>query len=174
MDATLRVRWLGGVPYDDADRVLRGLHEHGWRVIVFTTRHYLGVQRWLSRHGLFEYVNEITDEMIELLAKKAAERPSVRTFAPITFLMGGPINRVDPAATAYSGRSANYLLAIDGNWSDPAEDETVISWVRDTYAEFSPYGTGSGYLNFRSLADESEDSDVESSFGDNMRRLAPV
>src|SRR5687767_9691246 len=27
MDATLRVRWLGRVPYDDADRVQRGLHE---------------------------------------------------------------------------------------------------------------------------------------------------
>jgi hypothetical protein len=40
---------------------LRSLHEHGCRVVVFTTRHYLDVQRWLSRHGLFEYVHEVTD-----------------------------------------------------------------------------------------------------------------
>ena len=120
------------------------------------------------------YVNEITDEMIEMLAKKAAERPSKRTFAPITFLMGGAINRVDPGATAYSERSADWMLSIDGNWDDPAEDEAVISWVRDTWAEFAPYGTGGVYLNFRSLAEESEDSDVENTFGDNMRRLAEV
>ena len=76
--------------------------------------------------------------------------------------------------SAYSERSANYILSIDGNWSDPAEDQKVISWVRNTWAEFAPYGTGGVYLNFRSLADESEDSDVENTFGDNMRRLAEV
>jgi selenocysteine lyase/cysteine desulfurase len=48
-------------PAPGAREFLRGLHEHGWRIIIFTTRHYLDVQRWLSRHGLFEYVSEITD-----------------------------------------------------------------------------------------------------------------
>ena len=41
----------------------------------------------------------------------------------------------------------------------------AINRVRNTWAEFAPYGTGGVYLNFRSLAGESEDSDVESSFG---------
>jgi FMN phosphatase YigB (HAD superfamily) len=48
-------------PAPGARAFLRGLHEHGCRIIIFTTRHYLDVQRWLSRHGLFEYVSEITD-----------------------------------------------------------------------------------------------------------------
>jgi hypothetical protein len=30
----------------------------------------------------------------------------------------------------------------------------VISWFRQTWAEFAPFGTDGVYLNFRSLADE--------------------
>jgi hypothetical protein len=112
--------------------------------------------------------------VIDLQARKAAERPSKRTFAPITFLMGGAINRVRPKDTAYSERSANWMLSIDGNWSDPAEDSAVISWVRQTWEELAKFGTGGVYLNFRSLSDETPASDVENAFGDNMRRLAEV
>jgi FAD/FMN-containing dehydrogenase len=118
------------------------------------------------------YLNELTDEVIDLLAKKAAERPSKRAFAPITFLMGGAINRVDPQATAYSERSADWMLSIDGNWSDPADDAAVISWVRETWSELAPFGTGGVYLNF--LSDETPTSYVEDAFGDNMRRLAEI
>jgi cysteine desulfurase/selenocysteine lyase len=57
--------WQGAEHWDapapGAREFLRALHEHGWRVIVFTTRHYLDAQRWLSTHGLFEYVDEVTD-----------------------------------------------------------------------------------------------------------------
>jgi FAD/FMN-containing dehydrogenase len=118
------------------------------------------------------YLHDLTDEVIELLAKKAAERPSKRTFAPITFLMGGAINRVDPQAMAYSERSADWMLSIDGNWSDPADDAAVISWVRETWSELAPFGTGGVYLNF--LSDETPTSYVEDAFGDNMRRLAEI
>jgi FAD binding domain-containing protein/berberine-like enzyme len=120
------------------------------------------------------YLHELSDEVIDLLAQKAAERPSKRAFAPITFLMGGAINRVKPKDTAYSERSANWMLSIDGNWSDPAEDSTVISWVRQTWEELAKFGTGGVYLNFRSLSDETPASDVENAFGDNMRRLVEV
>ena len=48
-------------PAPGAREFLRALHEHGCRVIVFTTRHYLDAQRWLTQHELFEYVSEVTD-----------------------------------------------------------------------------------------------------------------
>jgi phosphoglycolate phosphatase-like HAD superfamily hydrolase len=57
--------WRGAEHWDPpapgAREFLRALHEHGCRVIVFTTRHYLDAQRWLTQHGLFEYVSEVTD-----------------------------------------------------------------------------------------------------------------
>lgn len=48
-------------PAPGAREFLRSLHEHGCRVIVFTTRHYLGAQRWLAEHDLLGYVAEVTD-----------------------------------------------------------------------------------------------------------------
>jgi cysteine desulfurase / selenocysteine lyase len=57
--------WKGAehwdLPAPGAREFLRALHQHGWRVIVFTTRHYAGAQRWLAQHGMLEYVSEVTD-----------------------------------------------------------------------------------------------------------------
>jgi cysteine desulfurase / selenocysteine lyase len=86
-------------PAPGAREFLRGLHEHGWRIIIFTTRHYLGVQRWLSRHGLFEYVNEITDT-----------KPAATVF-------------VDDRAVCHRGDFASTLeqvLGFTAHWEQPA------------------------------------------------------
>jgi len=57
--------WHGAEHWDPpapgARDFLRTLHEHGWRIIVFTTRHYAGAQRWLAEHGMLAYVSEVTD-----------------------------------------------------------------------------------------------------------------
>jgi cysteine desulfurase / selenocysteine lyase len=86
-------------PAPGAREFLRGLHEHGWRIIVFTTRHYLGVQRWLSRHGLFEYVSEITD--IKPAATVFVDDRAVR-------------HRGDFAATL------EQVLSFNAHWEEPA------------------------------------------------------
>ena len=88
--------------------------------------------------------------------------------------MGGAINKVKPKDTAYSERSAKWLISIDGNWEDPADDAKVIPWVRETWAEFAKLGTGSVYLNFTSLENEPTSQSVDDAFGDNMRRLAEI
>ena len=49
--------------------------------------------------------------------------------------MGGAINRVGVDQTAYSERSANWMVSMDGNWDDPRDDDTVIDWVRGAWAE---------------------------------------
>jgi len=119
------------------------------------------------------YLPELTDDAIDLIAQRAQNRPSARTFV-ITFLMGGAINRVGATDTAYSERSAPWMVSMDGNWSDQSEDSRVISWIRETWAEVAKFGTGSVYLNFTSLSDEAPTSGVDSAFGDNMRRLAEI
>jgi cysteine desulfurase / selenocysteine lyase len=86
-------------PAPGAREFLRSLHEHGWRIIVFTTRHYLDVQRWLSRHGLFEYVSEITDS-----------KPAATVF-------------VDDRAVCHRGDFATTLeqvLSFSAHWEQPA------------------------------------------------------
>jgi FAD/FMN-containing dehydrogenase len=116
------------------------------------------------------YVSQLSDEVLDIVVRRAQDRPSPRVFV-ITFLMGGAINRVNPEDTAYSERAADWMVSIDGNWHDAADDDRVIGWVRDTWSEVHKLGTGTTYLNFTGLADEATDAGVESAFGRNLQRL---
>ena len=119
------------------------------------------------------FVSELTDEMIDILAPRAQSRPSTRAFV-VLFLMGGAINEVGPQDTAYGERSANWMVSIDGNWEDPAEDHKVVSWVRETWSQVHELGTGSVYLNFTGIADEDADVGVDSGHGANLERLQEI
>jgi hypothetical protein len=119
------------------------------------------------------YVSELNDDVLDIVVRRAQERPSPRVFV-ITFQMGGAINRVDPEATAYSERAANWMVSVDGNWTDPDEDDTVIGWVRDTWAEVDKLGTGTTYLNFTGLEDEATSTGVASAYGGNLKRLEAI
>jgi hypothetical protein len=66
------------------------------------------------------------------------------------------------------------MVSVDGNWQDPADDDTVITWVRERWAAIHKLGTGSTYLNFTGIADESTDVGVDSAFGRNRKRLAVI
>ncbi|MEA2693461.1 MAG: hypothetical protein QOJ16_2848 [Acidobacteriota bacterium] len=48
-------------PGTGAAEFLRALNEHGFRVVVFTTRYAPHVEAWLAEHGLAEWVSEVTD-----------------------------------------------------------------------------------------------------------------
>jgi hypothetical protein len=47
-------------PRSGARAFLEALGERGFDVVVFTTRHPVGVRRWLREHGLLEVVAAIT------------------------------------------------------------------------------------------------------------------
>jgi Berberine and berberine like len=119
------------------------------------------------------FVEDLGDDVLDIVVRRAQDRPSPRVFV-ITFLMGGAINRVGPEETAYSERSANWMVSIDGNWEDPADDDRVIGWVRDAWSEVHRLGTGTTYLNFTGLEGEATDTGVESAFGRNLRRLVEI
>ncbi|HYC92780.1 MAG TPA: hypothetical protein VEO54_26460 [Thermoanaerobaculia bacterium] len=48
-------------PRDGAESFLRSLRDHGFRVVIFTTRWAADARRWLDEHGLGSYVDEVTD-----------------------------------------------------------------------------------------------------------------
>ena len=60
-----------------------------------------------------------------------------------------------------------------GLWADPADDERVIGWTRDSRAAVRPWATGAVYLNF--IGDEGADR-VRAGLGreGNYARLAEV
>ncbi|MEA2420182.1 MAG: hypothetical protein QOE60_2388, partial [Thermoleophilaceae bacterium] len=120
-----------------------------------------------------QYVDELSDAAIDTIAAKAQDRPAPLTLVN-TFHLGGALNEVDPEATAFHERSAQYMVSIDGMWTDPAEDEANIAWVRSAWEAVSEFGTGGVYLNFTGLADEAPSAGVDSAFGRNLERLAQV
>jgi FAD/FMN-containing dehydrogenase len=119
------------------------------------------------------YLDELGDETIDVIASRAEDRPAPLTLVN-TFHMGGAIADAGPEDTAFGDRSANYLISIDGMWTDPGDDAANIEWVRFTFAELEPYGNGGVYLNFTGRADEAPGEEVDSAFGRNVIRLAEI
>jgi FAD/FMN-containing dehydrogenase len=120
-----------------------------------------------------QYLDELSDGAIEVIAAKAAERPAPLTLLNV-FAMGGAITDVGPEETAFATREAPYMVSIDGMWSDPADDEANIAWTRSTWDAVQEYGTGEVYLNFTGRADEAPSAGVDTAFGRNMARLAEI
>ena len=119
------------------------------------------------------YVDELTDAAIAETVAVANERPAPLTMVAL-LQMGGAIAAVDPEATAFAERSAGHLLSIDGNWTDAADDDAMISWVRGSWDRLQRFGNGGVYLNYTGRADEPRDANVESALGRNLQRLACV
>ena len=120
-----------------------------------------------------QYLDELSDGAIDVIAAKAKSRPSPMTLVN-TFHMGGAIGDVDPEATAFAERDSQYMISIDGIWDDPADDADTIAWVRSAWEDIGEFGNGAVYLNFTGRADEAAGAGVDSAFGRNVRRLTEV
>ena len=116
------------------------------------------------------YVEELTDDLVELFARRGAEAPSSLSTVDLWHL-GGAIAEVDPEETAFWHRNKPYMLNVEANWDDPLEDEANVAWVSETLAEARELpGIAGGYGNFPGLREDP----VRAVFGDNLERLADV
>jgi FAD/FMN-containing dehydrogenase len=120
-----------------------------------------------------QYLAELTDEAIEVIAAKAADRPAPLTLVNV-FAMGGAIADVGPEETAFATREPAYMVSIDGMWGDAADDEANIAWTRSAWDAVREHGTGEVYLNFTGRADEAPSAGVDTALGRNMARLAEI
>lgn len=115
------------------------------------------------------FLNELTDEVIEKIARVAPTAPSPHCQVSVIGL-GGAIARVGEDDTAYSSRNAAYDLSIDNVWEDPAENEKQIKWSRDFFDAIKPNLKGV-YLNF--IGDEGDER-VRESYGAKYSKLADL
>src|SRR5215208_5851650 len=79
-----------------------------------------------------QYVDDLTDEAIDTIAAAAQDRPAPLTLVN-TFHMGGAITQVGEEDTAFAQRSASYMISIDGMWTDEADDDANVAWVRSAW-----------------------------------------
>ncbi|MCD2192956.1 FAD-binding oxidoreductase [Actinomycetospora endophytica] len=120
-----------------------------------------------------QYLDELTDDAIDAIAARAANRPSPRSLTN-TFHFGGAVHDLGPEETAFAERSAPFMVSFDSMWTDPADDASAIAWTRSAWQEMTRYGNGMPFLNFTGLDDEPLDANVASAFGRNLRRLGKV
>ena len=86
--------------------------------------------------------------------------------------INGAAQRVGADETAFGHRDKNFSPVVVGIWSDPADNEANIEWVKDYYAAIHAHsGSDGGYVNFMSSDD---DHRAPANYGANYQRLAGV
>jgi hypothetical protein len=109
------------------------------------------------------YLDDLTDDAVDVLATRAGEKRSPLSFAPI-FLLDGAYARVGDDDTAYGGRRRRqYVVNIAAVGPDLAAPAVDRDWVRSIWDELRPLAEdGGGYVNFMAEADADR---VRASYG---------
>jgi FAD/FMN-containing dehydrogenase len=115
---------------------------------------------------------ELTDEGIDRILEHARQQPSQRSTVDL-WPLGGAIKRIPNDATAFFGREATILLNPEANWTDPADDQANIQWVRDLIGSMGEFSDGGRYLNFQGFQEEG-DAMMQAAFGASYARLAEL
>jgi FAD/FMN-containing dehydrogenase len=119
-----------------------------------------------------QYVDDLSDELIDELCAISAARPSPRTVIVI-WHQGGATSRVGPRETPLARRDAPFLASFDAAWSDSADDEPNIAWARNAWSAMQRHSSGGLYLNFAGFGEEKEEL-VRSGYGINYDRLVQI
>jgi FAD/FMN-containing dehydrogenase len=101
---------------------------------------------WLNYHR-GEHLAALPDDAIDAYVEHGVCVKSPMSQS-IVFRHGGAISRVPEQATAASHRDAPYMWHPIAAWSDPADTDHSIAWVREFSAAMKPFATGGVYLNF--------------------------
>jgi FAD/FMN-containing dehydrogenase len=144
---------VGPMPYPALNSAFDGLYPQG-------LQHY-----WKAN-----FVTELTDDAIEAHMKHGPEVPTVHSTAHI-YPINGAVHRVDPSATAFTHREANFATVLVGAWPDPADNDANIDWVRGYYDATAPHSEEGGYVNF--MAGDDQDR-IRANYGANYDRLVEV
>jgi hypothetical protein len=105
-----------------------------------------GFPRGAMNYWRSAFLAELSDEVVQALVSAYEAVPSPMSAIMIEHFHGAAC-RVDPTATAFPHRGTGFNLALAGQWSDPADTDINIQWVRDTIAALEPYTTPRTYMN---------------------------
>lgn len=123
--------------------------------------------RWYSRA---HFLRGLPDDAIDTILRHTADMPGTSTVAYLE-TMGGTIARIDPAATAFPHRDADFDLHIFPGWTDPADDNAIMEWAKTFHDDMAPHSTGGVYAN---LLGGDEPDGPRSAYGANYERLAEL
>jgi FAD/FMN-containing dehydrogenase len=156
-DACLLDGMYSGAP-ENGETLFRSMRELDGQLLDFSGRiPYVEAQQafdeFLPEGGLYYwkslFMDRISDEALQTIVSMSEKRPDPGILVIIRHL-GGAIERVKPDATAFRNRTAQYMLSIDGGWTDPAASADNIAWIRHFWNVMQPFSNGGVYMNFSS------------------------
>jgi FAD/FMN-containing dehydrogenase len=165
-------------PAEHAAPVLAPLAELGTPLMdVGGTVDYVEMQRELDPafpagdryHFTSHFLDELTDEAVDMLVACDGDRPNARSLIVIRTL-GEAVSRVGADESAFAHRDARYNLSIDAGWTDPADDGEMVGWARRSWAALRPFATGGVYVNFSGAGE----TDPAAVYGSSAGRLDRV
>jgi hypothetical protein len=128
----------------------------------------------LGVHGIHRYwksgfVPRLSDEFIDLVVERAKTMLSPMTVIGF-FYVHGAASRVDPQATAFGLREAQWDFDIISQWTNSAEAAVHVQWTREFWKAAEPHTSGV-YVNHIA---EDETGRVTAAYGPNYARLVSV
>ncbi|HEX5141088.1 MAG TPA: BBE domain-containing protein, partial [Dehalococcoidia bacterium] len=116
------------------------------------------------------YLRDLPDEAFDVLIDLTERRPSLLSSLDI-WQLGGAINRVAPEASPIAHRGAPWLIGIEANWEDAADDEANRAWTKEVTAALEPFSAGGSYMNFE---DPDNATATRAAYGANTERLRTI
>jgi hypothetical protein len=173
--------FYGGDP-KDGEKAIEPLLNFGNPMRTdFGVKKYLKIQSQTDRnvpHGQQYYqkagfMSEVDSGLINTLVD-ITKNPKPFTQTMNFTQVGGQINEVDTAATAYANRNAEAQLVFGGGWPKPVEgQEDWIELIRADWENVYPYTDGF-YTNNEMADDSDNDKKVVSNYGENYDRLVKI
>lgn len=114
---------------------------------------------------------ELGDEAIDLVIASAARLPSPECEIFIASL-GGAVNRVPAASTAYPHRDVNFVMNVHTRWGEASQDGACIGWAREFFERMAPHATGGVYVNF--MPEDEAQRVKRGAYGLNYERLSTL
>jgi FAD/FMN-containing dehydrogenase len=169
--------WMGNI--EEGNAVLKPLREFGEPIAdMIGEIPYLQLQSifdaavapGISRYGKMGYMQEVSEEFITTVIDYWNARTS--PYSIVLFnTMKGEVCRIPQDETPFFHRHKQWHYDLVAQWTDSAEQERHIKWVRDFWNETEGYTNGAS-INFLGLDEGSER--VKLSFGSNYERLAKI
>jgi len=125
-----------------------------------------GARNYWKSHNF----TRLSDEAIDVVLRYAGAVPTPHCEIFLG-LIGGKANTLPPDATAYPHRDVQFAMNVHGRWTDPADDDKVVSWAREFFSAAAPHAAGSVYINFLT---QDEGTRIREAYGPNYGRLQAI
>ncbi len=145
--------WCGPIPFPALQTMFDALYPPG-----------------LQWYWKADFVNELSDEAIDLHIKYGNEMPTPHSTMHM-YPVNGVASKVGNNDTAWNYRHSNWAEVIVGVDPDPANRGAITDWAREYWNALHPYSAGGAYINF--MMEEGEER-IKATYGDNYQRLVEI